>query len=278
MIFRSRILSLLFSVATIATGVFFEGVERSDPGLDLPAPVYRLEPEPMDPAELPPRPAEPIEVLPKPADPEPVDNRPLLTLCVELGCQPCQWRERDVDDGLLSMFRVEIKRREKDETPDWIKFYPAFLFTDANGRLYSLPRQDGDPAKPPPVPSIEQVIETWQKHNPGVMLAAPPASMLDQLAKFLGPEGTIVVQPSRPVTALLEDGSKLSYARLAGKYRIDKGVPSIIFDPPLARVDARKLFLHVGAQIQDARYEPPATIAVGTTAGRYRLKLEKADP
>lgn len=239
---------------------------------------YRLEPEPMDPEKLP----TPVVEHELPADRLPsADPRPLLTICVEPGCQPCVFLEREIAAHKLDDFQIEVLRAEKDQCPAWVHYFPAAIFTDAKGRRMVMPAQDGEPRTDRPAPTAATIIARWQELNPGTLLqsaaAAPPKTLLDQLAMYLGPGGTITIQPSRPIAAVMEDGTKLSYSRLSGKYQIVNGIPSIMFDPPFARVDARKFLLHVGAEIKDARFEPPSTASVGTTAGRYRFIMERAE-
>ena len=278
MIFTSRVRSLLLIVSAIATGAFFEGVERYAPGIDLaePVPVYRLEPEPMDSSKLPEPidpPVEPTELAPRP-DPEPVDNRPIIDAfsADRRVCPPCgpfeDWLEENRE---ASAFRFHVVKVPKlTDLPKWVqeRGAPCFRFSKANGEKVAYSGWWGE----------EHLIRYYQTHNPGVMLAMPAKSLVEQLTKFLGTEGQLTVQPTKPVAAFLEDGTKLSYSRVSVKYVIKNGIPSWTFDPPLVRTDGRYFGIHVGAQILDGKYEPPSTVAVGTTAGRYRLKLEKADP
>lgn len=265
------------------------------PGLDAPE-KYQLEPEPMDPAKLPPPPSEPPAADPaKPADkPEeqprlsPVDPRPELTICVSSGCQPCIFLEREIKAGKLDAFQVRIVRYADGECPG-IYYFPAAIFTDARGRRWVMPQQDGDPPRRP-APTAATILAKWQELNPDRPLSQPapapadPATsssaaktLVDQLANYLGSAGTIVIQPARPIVAVMEDGSKVSYSRLSARYQITDGVPALQFDPPAPRVDARKFGLHFGATISDARLEPPATLAIGTSRGRYRIRLEAAE-
>lgn len=281
MIFHSRlsiglVAGIAYAIVGIASGLgYFEGVERE----------YILEPEPMPPELLPPPRPEPIERKP------PVDDRPKLTICVEPGCRPCVALLKEIDAHKLAAFQIEIVRKESDDCPKWVEYFPAAIFTDAQGRTMVMPQQDGGPDIKRPAPTAERIIAKWQELNPGTELRLAPllpddplfsqlatfVSMFEKFAPFVGSEGTITIQPKTPISASLEDGTTLRYSKVSGRYQMVGGIPSFTFDQPFPRVDARKLFLHIGAQVLDAQFEPPSTIAIGTSKGRYRFKMEKVE-
>lgn len=285
MIFTTRLFIVLAVVTTAAIVgnaivggalAYFEGVERE----------YILEPEPMPPELLPPPKPEAVEPSPW------IDIRPKLTICIEPGCRPCVQLQKEIAAGKLDAFQITILRKEANEWPEWVEYPPAAIFTDGRGQRMVMPKQDGGPEINRPAPTAATIIAQWQKLNPGAELPdlcplmpddplfaqlATFVSMFDKFAPFVGNEGTITLQPKTPISASLEDGTTLRYAKVSGRYQIVGGIPSITFEEPFPRADGRVLGLHVGAQILDAKFEPPSTIAIGTSKGRYRFKMEKVE-
>jgi hypothetical protein len=214
--------------------------------------------------------------------PTTIDNRPVIRLYSSRGCQTCQWLKARIAQGKFSEFRWEFC--EDADRPDWVQFTPAAHFEGADGQWFVYPRQDGSVTQAPTW-SDDEFRQRWLAHHPGARLqavggsgegnASAGKSLLDQLTLYAGPSGTITFAPDTPIRATMEDGTVLSYSRVTGKYKIVGGAPQIVFESPLPRVDAQRFWMHLGAQIQDARYEPPATLAIGTNRGRYRIKLEQ---
>lgn len=228
-----------------------------------------------------------LEPIPQPEpdapqnDPEqrpPADNRPVLYVYTMAGCRPCEQLKAEVEAGAFEQFRVEWRAREQDQWPEWVEFAPRIQFQGNDGQWYVYPRREASGALPT-FGRAQGFLAVWQQYHPEqVFNVAAGKSLVDQLALFAGVSGTITVTPDRPVQATLDDLTVLSYSRLTGKYRIANGRPLFTFETPLPRVDARKFGLHFGAQIQQAAYEPPATLAIDTTRGKYRLRLEEVLP
>lgn len=224
------------------------------------------------------RPLSVPNVVPKSSPQEEEDHRPVIRLYSSRGCRVCQWLQQRVDRGTLSEFRWQFFG-DKDR-PEWVQFTPAAHFQGVDGKWYIYPRQDGSLTDPPKW-SDEEFRVRWLVHNPGAPVEAVDStvgagkSLLEQLEAYAGASGSITFVPDRPVRAVMEDGTVLNYSRVSGKYRIAGGIPHIVFDAPFPRVDASRFWVHFGAQIQDARYEPPATVAIGTNRGRYRISIDK---
>ena len=101
-------------------------------------------------------------------------------------------------------------------------------------------------------------------------------SPIDQFRRYAGDSGTFAFTPAVPINTTMDDGTVLSYSTIQGSYAIVNGVPTIKLVTPLPQVQAHKFFMRFNAAIQDAQYVPPSSVAIGTTRGRYTIKLEAA--
>jgi hypothetical protein len=129
---------------------------------------------------------------------------------------------------------------------------------------------------------LPYLIAEWKLANPGAELQTlagsgplAGASMPEQLSKFL-PDGTVItIRPPAPVKALMDDGTIITFQQVTGTYTTRSGQPTLVLSPPLPGVSAKKYFFRFGATINGGQYEPdPGVIAIDTSMGRYRMKLE----
>lgn len=209
------------------------------------------------------------------ASTSPTDLRPAIrvyTLPNEGACPPCNDLKRA---SLAAGFPYRLDW--STQAPEWVTAFPT-LHWQGRSRIW---RQ----------------IVGWQSFNLSQIAVDPPvgtapansatavqsqAASADVLAKalqFAGPGGTFTFQPDQPIQATMDDGTKISYSRLSGRYSITAGSAVVRFDQPLARIDARKFKVHFGTTLDDMQYpDPNGYPTAGTGLGRYPIKIELGNP
>lgn len=98
---------------------------------------------------------------------------------------------------------------------------------------------------------------------------------LEQVMQFTGLSGTLTFTPDSSVDATLDDGTRVQFARVFGRYDVSPDDVRIAFEKPFPLVTVHKFFLQICADVRDFQYSPPANLTVGTSKGRYRISLEK---
>lgn len=190
-------------------------------------------------------------------------------------CIACQQFWAAVERGELPEWNF-VKRPR----PPWATIVPTLHFQRPDGSWWNYPRSAGEWA------GIAGFRESYRQQcgklpqptSYSTELPGAGASLPEQFQRFAGSGGIFAFTPDRPIRATLDDGTVIQYRELRGRYSIVGGKPTLVLDPPLPVVTARKWFLSIGAQVSGAEYteDPRPTVTIDTSRGKYRVVLEQA--
>jgi hypothetical protein len=212
---------------------------------------------------------------------KPLDTRPKIYLHMVHGsvngqplCPPCEvagdWWIDNCDTCAFNIIPVEYA--SFSEMPAWLTSVPSVVFENpATTTGWEVAPWQG----------IGHLTRKWQAANPGrslkpVVTASAPTNISGQAARYLGPSGTIVVTPAKPVLAVMEDGTRLTYSKLTCQYTVSGSDITLTLSPPLPEAQVRKFGLWFAAQIlggSTAEKDGKVTATVRTTKGVYRVDL-----
>lgn len=257
-------------IATLATGALVAAgrLARSDDRFTI-----EREPVSIEPA----RKIEPV-AIPESQIPPPI-KRPSIYVYSSDNCEPCKAFERDAEAGAFPRLTFEHR-----VPPAWVNSVPTFHFAGEDNQWYSRsgyltaaglihayslvnPRFSQEPDLPAPA--------TVEKPTAQVPSGAG-STIAEQFQKFAGTSGTFEIKPERPIAATLDDGTAVSYIVIRGRYSIVDGRPKLTLSDPMPTIVATKFFMRFGVTLQDAIYDPPSSVSIGTSRGRYRIELKGA--
>jgi hypothetical protein len=258
-----------------------------------------LEPEPQDESLPSPEPgdagesttATATEAPPAPPTAE-VEPRPVVYAYTQrTGCNPCRnFRAWHAVNSAAFPMEFKVIEFEQGRAPDNVMragAIPLFLVKDAKGGWQPITGWGGPEAFVVQYRKFYPRFGVRPAHLPPVQVKAftvgmqpVGAPLVDQLSKFAGAKGRIVVTPESPVQATLDDGTVIEYSSLAASWdaATQAGRLTVVIEKPFPVVYLKKFGVWVHTSIDSARFDldaVPQTATIGTGLGHYTIRLEQ---
>ncbi len=187
-------------------------------------------------------------------------------------CRPCADQWETIDCGAMQSWRFELR-----PAPEWVQAVPTYHFQRADGAWWNYPRPTEEHE------GVKGFAKSYATQNPKFRVvcdtklsAAEPDPMLIMFRRFAGDSGRITFTPDMPIKATLDDGTIVSYRSITGKYDYNNGRPTLTLDGDKPQLSARKFLMRFGLTLNDAQYDPPSSVSVGTSRGRYTIQLKES--